>query len=182
MNKFVPRLNNRGIYRDKKWYDDNPFYQADVGLPNCTCYAWGRSWEISGIRPTNFPLGDGGTWFADAVAAGLPTGQEIKLGAVVCYGRPGKEGHVAIVEQILPNGDFIISQSGYYRPIAPYPPDTPNYFDTYTCDKDSKLAPWMNDYYFQGCIYNKIGNNPIIGGSLPPWLLYYVIKQNSLRR
>lgn len=52
---FTPRLNDNGILNNFHWYSENPFYQAGYGMPNCTCYAWGRFWEIgdpNGIRRT----------------------------------------------------------------------------------------------------------------------------------
>ena len=44
---FNPRLNLNGMLNNFYWYSDNPFYQSNYGLPNCTCYAYGRFWEIS---------------------------------------------------------------------------------------------------------------------------------------
>lgn len=174
MADFIPRLNSDGIYNNKYWYSDNPFYQANLGLPNCTCYAWGRFWEISGIKPT-LPTWDGGEWFADVVASGVyKTGQTPQLGAVACYGKAGDAGHVAIVEKIS-SGSVTISQSGYYRPISSYPPDTPNYFWLDDCPKSTMLAPWMGDYYFQGFIYNPFEPVPPIPPSknkkMPLWLM-----------
>lgn len=156
MADFTPRLSKTGIYLSKYYYDDNPFYQAGYGLPNCTCYAWGRFYEISDVRPDNLPLGDGGDWYPSAVSSGYyKTGNTPALGAVACYSSTtGDAGHVAIVEVINSDGSFTISQSGYYRPIASYPPDTNNYFWTNECDATSKKAPWMGNYAFQGFIYN----------------------------
>lgn len=89
---FVPRLNDNGILNNPKWYSENPFYQSGYGMPNCTCYAWGRFWEISdpsneGInKPINLPTGNGGQWWSSAVSSGYyETGQEPKLGAVACF-------------------------------------------------------------------------------------------------
>jgi surface antigen len=156
MAEFIPRLTVDGIYLSKYYYAENPFYQSGYGLPNCTCYAWGRFYEISAVYPTNLPLGNGGQWFPSAVLQGYyVTGETPSLGAVACYSSiSGGDGHVAIVEQINEDGSFIISQSGYYRPIAPYPPDTTSYFWTDLCDANTKKAPWMTDYSFQGFIYN----------------------------
>lgn len=155
MSEFYPRLTADGIYQSKYYYGENPFYASGVGLPNCTCYAWGRFYEISDVRPS-LPMGNGGDWFVSAQNAGVyEHGVVPALGAVVCYGSTtGGAGHVAIVEEVFEDGSFTISQSGYYRPIAPYPPDTEDYFWTDVCSGDSKLAVWMGSYYFQGFIYN----------------------------
>ena len=90
---FTPRLNDNGILNNFHWYSDNPFYQAGYGLPNCTCYAWGRFWEESNAsasdmsnKPTQLPTGDGGVWWPRAVASGYyQTGQVPELGAVICF-------------------------------------------------------------------------------------------------
>lgn len=61
---FTPRLTDEGILNNFHWYSDNPFYQSGYGMPNCTCYAWGRFWEIGdpnniGVnKPVQLPTGD----------------------------------------------------------------------------------------------------------------------------
>lgn len=171
---FYPRLSSKGIYLSKYYYGENPFHASGFGLPNCTCYAWGRFYEISNVRP-KLPLGNGGDWFLEAVNAGIyETGKAPALGAVACYSSTvGGAGHVAIVESIEDNGDFTISQSGYYRPIAQYPPNTPSYFWTDVCNATTKKAPWMGNYAFQGFIYNpEQPTPPGFKGGLPIWLLF----------
>ena len=90
-------------------------------LPNCTGYAQGRLLEILGAKSVNWklPAGDAENWFSTAIKNGLQTGSVPKLGAVVCWragqiynGKDGA-GHVAIVEDILPNGDIVTSNSIY---------------------------------------------------------------------
>lgn len=157
MGTFKPRLDATGMYQSKYYYGDNIFDQSGYGLPNCTCYAWGRLYEISGVRPHASLVGDGGQFYPNAVAGGYyEVGATPKLGAIICYGSSsGGSGHVGVVEQINVDGSFVISQSGYYRPVADYPPDTTNYFWTNVCSGDSKMAGWMiGRYVFQGFIYN----------------------------
>ena len=108
---FEPRTTPDGIKGNPMWYKDNPFYQAGYGLPNCTCYCWGRWWEITGTRPL-LPLGNAGNWFDSANQMGLPTGQTPQLGAVVVT-RYGSNGHVSIVEQINDDGSILVSNSGW---------------------------------------------------------------------
>ena len=118
ISSFKPRLTSDGIEGSKYWYSNkNPFYASGYGLPNCTCYAWGRFWEISDINgdgsnvPT-LPTGDAGTWFENV--SGYETGTKPRLGAVICWSdNSGGAGHVAIVEEIKGNGDIVVSQSGY---------------------------------------------------------------------
>lgn len=82
---YQPRLNSDNIQGNFHWYSENPFYQSGYGMPNCTCYAWGRFWEIGDplsqhINRPNLPLGDGGQWWGSAVSAGIyQTGQTPQL-------------------------------------------------------------------------------------------------------
>lgn len=140
---FTPRLDDAGILDNPLWYDDNPFYQAGFGLPNCTCYVWGRWYEILGEKP-DLPLGDAKTWYPEAESHGLKIGSTPQLGAIICtYYDNG--GHVAVVEQINSDGTIVTSNSGY--------PST--FFWTETLSPDNNyLAPWMpGEAYTQGFIY-----------------------------
>lgn len=62
---YTPRLTDAGIVNNFHWYSQNPFYIAGYGMPNCTCYAWGRFWEIGDVnstgehKPNELPTGDG---------------------------------------------------------------------------------------------------------------------------
>lgn len=180
MSNFIPRLTPEGIYENKFWYSSNPFYQAGLGLPNCTCYAWGRFWEVLGTTaPPQLPTGNAGQWYHSAQVSGIyKTGRQPKLGSIICWDKSGGDGHVGIVEQINDDRTLVVSNSGYYRPIAPYPPDTPNYFYLSTTDRDY-IEPWMDSSYsFLGFIYpNQDGLR-----DLPIPVLLYIAKQNELRR
>lgn len=90
-------------------------------MPNCVGYAQGRLLEIRGESKVNWklPACNAEDWYDTAKAQGLQVGQAPKLGAVVCW-RAGSThngadgaGHVAVVEEIKPNGDIVISQSAY---------------------------------------------------------------------
>lgn len=151
---FSPRMTAAGIYQDEKWYSNgNPYYPA-YQLPNCTCYAYGRFWEILGRNP-NLATGNGEDWWNNI--RDYPKGQTPQLGAIACWdGGAGYDGHVAIVEEITDTG-IVTSNSGYYRPISSYPPDTPSYFWTETClFSNGTRSSWQlsRNYTFQGYIYN----------------------------
>lgn len=143
---FVPRTTDFGIQGNPYWYLRNPFYQAGYGLPNCTCYAWGRFWEIADPnteyinRPT-LSTSDAGQWYS-YTQDGYDRGQTPLLGAVVCFDKPGGAGHVAIVEDILPNGDIVTSNSAYGS--------TYFYMQTYEASNGYNFG----NYQFQGFIYN----------------------------
>ena len=165
---FTPRLSANGIYQSQYWYSSgNPFYPT-YGLPNCTCYAYGRYWEITGNNPTGLPRGNAGTWYDNAY--GFQKGQTPQLGAIVCWNDPNGyyAGHVAVVEEIRSNGDILTSNSGYYRPISSYPPNTPSYFWTEVCTQSSGYrSSWeiSRGYRLKGFIY--LDSAPIPDPSVP---------------
>lgn len=159
MADFIPRLNDNGIRGNRYWYRDNPFYQAGYGLPNCTCYAWGRWWESAGAeyRP-NLSLSNAEDWWG-YTADGYERGQHIALGACVCYadGDYSGYGHVAIVEQIF--DDYaVVSNSAY---------------DAYFWQLDyiglNGQFPRGN-YRFQGFIYNPHSGGEPVGSKKKIWL------------
>lgn len=130
------------------YYANNPFYQSGYGLPNCTCYAWGRFYELSGTYPA-LSLRDAENWYG--TSDGYSRGQTPKLGAVICWscGVVGDDsdgsGHVAIVEQINSDGSIVTSNSAYGGTL----------FYTQTLTKESGYT-WNAAYTFQGFIYNPV--------------------------
>ncbi len=151
--KFIKRLNKKGIYQGKHWYSNrNPFFACGYGLPNCTCYAFGRFDELTGNAHL-LPTGNAGDWFHHV--NNLQVGQKPRLGAIVCWSGGGY-GHVAVVEEILPNGDIVTSNSGYDRNYKNPENDCPLYFWTEVCKKaDGYLSEWEKSmgYILQGFIY-----------------------------
>ena len=128
------------------YYASNPFYQSGYGLPNCTAYAFGRFWEIIGVKP-KWSLSNAENWFD--YNDGYERGQKAKLGAIICY-RKGKThnsqdgaGHVAVVEEIYPDGSILISESHWKG----------NIFNTKRLASDYF---YNNTLTFQGFIYNPL--------------------------
>lgn len=112
---YEPRLSGGDLFSNK-WYIAplNPFAASGYGLPNCTCYAWGRRGEITGEAPDT-SLGSGYSWWDYNKKNNVyPSGQTPKLGAICCwsYGT-NVDGHVAIVEQINEDGSIVTSNSGW---------------------------------------------------------------------
>lgn len=109
-------------------------------IPNCVGYAWGRFGEILGTTPT-LPRADAREWYG-STWDGYSRGNKPKLGAVMCWDKPGHEGHVCIVEAIYEDGSVQTSESAWagtrWYSNRRYPP---NY--------DNNSA-----YVFQGFIYN----------------------------
>lgn len=152
---FVPRLTSDGMRGNPYYYSRNPFYLAGFGLPNCTCYSWGRFWEVADVdhdysnRPTLCTT-NANDWYN--YNDGYERGQTPQLGAIACfYGGPfSGDGHVCNVEEILPNGDIVCSNSAWNG----------SYFYLTTLSPPNYLP--ASGYIFQGFIYN-----PHSGGS--PW-------------
>lgn len=114
---YTPRLTSDGILNNPKWYSENPFYLSGYGMPNCTCYAWGRFWEIADPnnvgehRPT-LSLSDAKNWYA-YTSDGYERGDTPKLGAVICFDY-ATTGHVAVVEEIRDGGEQIVTSNSDY--------------------------------------------------------------------
>lgn len=157
---FVPRLNSNGLLTLKYWGSQNPYVPGGFGLPNCTCYSFGRVWEYSGEFPQNLTpghaYGNARDWYPAAVAQNIPHGQTPKLGAVICYNNVDG-GHVAVVEKIFADGSILLSNSGYTRDPSQYD-RLLFYLDP--ADKSSGVLTPANNYTanpgyntFQGFIY-----------------------------
>lgn len=104
---------------NKYFYDDNIFYKCNYGMPNCTCYAWGRWYELLASKPRLY-TGNAETWYPKGKAFdGYERGQTPRLGAIACWskGVAGNSkdgaGHVAIVEKIYSDGSILTSNSAW---------------------------------------------------------------------
>lgn len=152
---FTPRLDDSGMLNNPYWYSGNPFWQAqttpphDYGLPNCTCYSWGRVWSIlaesgayadprSEVYNNLCPhFGNAYTWDTDTR---WTLSQEPALGAVAVYDTTdsagtiiGTPGHVAVVEEIIDQNTITLSESHYNQ----------TYFDTRTA---TRANGWADGY------------------------------------
>lgn len=151
---YKPRL--EGPTKDKYYYTDNIYQNTGYGIwnskvsnpGNCTAYAWGRFYEISGKVPS-LPNANAGRWYNSD--HGYTTSETIpQLGAVVCWSKSGGAGHVAIVEEISSDGKILVSQSGWGGP----------FFWTEKLSPPNYIASWMSSKYsFQGFIYNPAGGS-----------------------
>lgn len=104
---FIPRLSEDGILNNPYWYKDNIYYQSGYGMPNCTCYALGRWYEIQGsAKAFNFPgYWDGMEWYQMCADAGYQTSKTVPMVGACMSWTHGTAGHVAIVERINYNED-----------------------------------------------------------------------------
>lgn len=166
---FTPRLNTDGMSGSRYWYSSSNPYYPSYGLPNCTCYAWGRFWEINNqMGHDELPLGMRGnanTWYNDSPA--YQHGTEPKLGAIICFdGGTYATGHVGVVEQINRDGNgnitsIVTSNSDYGGQYFYLMTLTPPY-------STSGLS-------FQGFIYNPYTDEPTPPSSTKrshfPWFI-----------
>jgi len=131
---------------------ENKYFRDGYGMPNCTAYALGRYKEV--CNEWLQYLGNAEDWYDAAVKTGkYQCASEPRLGAVACW-KCGKvkngsdgAGHVAIVEEIKPNGDIVTSNSASKR--------TEWYEATYSRSKgyNWKSSITGKQYDFQGFIY-----------------------------
>jgi len=100
---------------NKYYFKNNIFYKSGYGMPNCTCYAYGRIYELLDREP-KLPTNNAENWYNDT---SYKKGNVPKLGSVICFSKGkihnGKDGagHVGVVEEIRSDGTIITSNSGY---------------------------------------------------------------------
>ncbi|MBQ3329739.1 MAG: CHAP domain-containing protein [Ruminococcus sp.] len=139
---YTPRLS--APEKDDPCYysSDNIFYASDYGMPNCTCYAWGRAYEINGEKPALSPY-DACTWYDYNAENGFyDYGEEPKEGAIACWAyADGGPGHVAVVEDVE-DDTVLLSNSAYSGDEF--------YMDTVPADDPSA---GRDGWIFQGYIY-----------------------------
>lgn len=124
---YTPRKTSPAI-GDKRWTQTPHGYNAQIiGSPtawaysvlaNCTGYVHGR-WMELGNTTTEYNLSNGHAKSYWGHNDGYQRGQTPQLGAVLCMGG-GENGHVAIVEEILNNGDIMCSESNWGSSIFEY--------------------------------------------------------------
>lgn len=115
-NSFEPRLTapNKG----NSYYNRtlNVYAQGGYGLPNCTAYAYGRIYEITGEAPL-IKRGSADEWWSINKRNGYyEYGQEPRIGAIACW-----SNHVSVVEKI--EGNMVTASQSHWHG---------NYFDTST--------------------------------------------------
>lgn len=181
MATYQPRLNSNGMQGSKYWYTQyNIYFATGYGMPNCTCYAFGRFWEINGhfgydSKIPKLPNANGEDWWSRTYA--YEKGSTPKVGSIICFRNTSGfgAGHVAVVEEVRNNGVIVTSNSSWQG----------KYFYTET------LSPDSNGYYYhagsnytyrsQGFIYNPYVGQPTPTPPTPtpttkkkkfPWVLY----------
>lgn len=115
---FLERLSSFGLSDSPYFIPSGKFNTApsdsDIQMPNCTMYAYLRSFEaVNASNP--FPIarnglgfGNAKTWYSESP---LKKGSEIRTGSIACF--DGNYGHVAFVERKIDNNHALISESQY---------------------------------------------------------------------
>ena len=148
-SSYSPRLSepatNNAYYTS--W---NVFHTSGYGMVdgngnkrgNCTCYAYGRSYENLGYKPS-LCTGNAGTWYSYNANNGFYSyGKTPYLGAVAVWSKSGASGHVAVVEVI--NGDTVITSESGWNSF---------YFKTVTRSASNSNFSEYSSYNFLGFIY-----------------------------
>lgn len=126
-----PALDNKYYYSNNNIFYKvklSPPFLKDDGSPivgNCTWYAWGRIWELTGQAPVDAKfLGNGYEWWQSNLNTGkYKTGDKPRVGALAVW-KPslvgsGGFGHVAVIEKIE-NGKVYISESSWHGSLFKY--------------------------------------------------------------
>ena len=129
---FIARL--KAPSKTNKFYysDINIYYKNGYGMPNCTCYSFGRAYEVLNSRP-DLPVCNAKNWYKSTKhykKDNIPS-----VGSIICFsgGKKGL-GHVAFVEEIDKNKIIKTSNSAhngtnfYMQTLKP-----PYNFGSYKC-------------------------------------------------
>ena len=153
---YVPRLTAPAPSNPYYYSDRNVFYQYGWGMPNCTCYAWGRAYEILHHVP-DLCLYSAYLWYDYNIENQIYAyGSEPRLGAIACWVyTSGTSGHVAVVEKI--ENDTITFSNSAYSGIEFYTNTAP------IDDPSDGRETWI----FQGYIYLGDFENPAADTNTP---------------
>lgn len=106
------------ITYNNEYYKPGGYYNTlsatnSLQLPNCTLYALLRAWEslgkkVTGIARDTYGFPDAKEWLNTTK---MPVLDNPKPGSIVVFGGTGN--HVAYIEDVLNNGQCLITQSSY---------------------------------------------------------------------
>ena len=105
------------------WYGgaystNNPFAWSNQYYGQCTWYAWGRAYELTGVA-LNECTGNAAKWYNAAKNAGRSVGSTPKANSIAVFGTSAGYGHVGYVEAV--NGDTVTlseSNNGAYGKVT----------------------------------------------------------------
>lgn len=150
-------LKDSDLYR--KYYATNRYTLAGYGMPNCTAYSLGRIIQLSVLNGKSYDFagqyGNGADWGnTGAIGADWVHSQTPKLGAIACFGdKEGVDigGHVAMVEQIFPNGNVTTSNSAWVNKENVGNDNSPKWW---FLEENIKITDYRpNVFYFKYYLY-----------------------------
>lgn len=148
----------------------NPFVNGGYGLPNCTCYAFGRAYEVLGYKP-NLSYGNASQWYDYNINNKVfKYGTEPKAGAIACWsgGNEYGDGHVAFIEKVE-GSKITLSESAWSWRSD----DSIDYDMRIVEIEDYQINKLHGSrYVFQGYIY-LFGDAPIVDKEL--WVMDYAV-------
>lgn len=152
----APEADNKNYFSK-----ENPYVRDGWPMPNCTPYGMGRFHEAHGIwLPCRHNAED---WIKEAEAGDYVISQTPQLGSVAVWkcgvignGKDGA-GHVAFVEDIKTNADFVGSNSGYFESKYPDITKDPKYKSYFFYTKTFKAAKNYSWVGSNGRTYELIG-------------------------
>lgn len=109
---YVPIAYGAGFGGGKTWTIAYGTARNSYAPGNCTAYAYNRRVQLG--LPVGQFWGNAATWASLARGEGYVVNNVPSVGAIMQNG--GGYGHVAIVEEILPNGDLSVSEMNAYVP------------------------------------------------------------------
>lgn len=156
---FTPRTSEpdqRNKNDAEHYWNGNPYPKGpNYSINNCTKYAYGRAYELLGVKPNLQGHGNAQNWYGcawDGYERSTNI-REPRLGAIICWSG-GTYGHVAVVEAI--DGEWITFSD------SSYPYDNKPGWNFRTNNKHvNDLAKYVGN--FQGYIYL-----PGVGADQPP--------------
>lgn len=94
---------------EPNWYGgaystNDPFAWSNQYYGQCTWYAWGRAYELTGVSLKEC-TGNAATWYNAAKNAGRSVGSTPKANSIAVFGTSAGYGHVGYVEAV--NGDTV---------------------------------------------------------------------------
>ena len=154
MAVYIARVTRGNIYSSPYYLAYNSYTAGDydLGMPNCTAYAYGRWNEISRVTSNPYwPMtGAGKDWYWQGQAGGYQvSGAGVwnpQVGAAISW-TYGDDGHVAIVEQmhrdVNNNVDFIVCSNQAWRRQPDHMAGCPADFDW-----QDPTTGWANGFPF----------------------------------
>lgn len=86
-------------------------YYIPKSIGSTWSYAWGNcTWYVASKRYVPAGLGHASQWYANAQARGMAVGDKPSVGAIAWAIPNDYYGHVAFVEEVYPDGSFLVSE------------------------------------------------------------------------